>query len=233
MKKKYIIIIIILVIFAFGYYYVNDYYHADTTAKEYLNGTDDVKVTKIDNGLFIDGPGNDTALIFYPGAKVEYTSYLPLLSKLSSKGIDCFLIEMPFNLAFFGKDSADNILSEFKYNNYILSGHSLGGVMASEYTHNSEKIDGLILFESYPTKKINKPVLSIFGSEDKVLNMEKYHESRPLMGKNLTEVTLIGGNHAQVGNYGNQTGDGIAQISSQQQQDLSIEAMTSFIENII
>ena len=63
--------------------------------------------------------------------------------------------------------------------------------------------------------------------------MEKYHESRPLMGKNLTEVTIIGGNHAQVGNYGNQTGDGVAQISSQQQQDLSIEAMTSFIENII
>ena len=231
MSKKTILIIFLIIlisIIAFSYYYINDYYHADDSVQEYINGTENVSVTAIENGLFIDGPGNDTAMIFYPGAKIEYTSYLPLLSQLSGKGIDCFLMEMPFNLAFFGKDYADNVLSDYDYEHYYLSGHSLGGVIASEYTHNSEEIDGLILFEAYPTKKINKPVLSIFGSEDKVLNMEKYHESRPLMGKNLTEITIIGGNHAQVGNYGNQTGDGIAKITPQKQQNLSIEAIITF-----
>lgn len=235
MNKKSILIIfliIIICIFAFGFYYINDYYHADDTARKYINGSENVTVTTIENGLFIDGPGNDTAMIFYPGAKVEYTSYLPILSQLSSKGVDCFLIEMPFNLAFFGKDYADNVISHHDYKHYYLSGHSLGGVMASEYAHNSDEIDGLILFEAYPTKKINKPVLSIFGSEDKVLNMEKYHESRPLMGKNLTEITIIGGNHAQVGNYGNQTGDGIANITPQKQQDISVEAIVRFIGQI-
>ena len=94
MNKKSILIIfliIIICIFAFGFYYINDYHHADDTARKYINGSENVTVTTIENGLFIDGPGNDTALIFYPGAKVEYTSYLPILSQLSSKGVDCFL----------------------------------------------------------------------------------------------------------------------------------------------
>lgn len=232
MKKKTIVIIILLIfigVSAYGVYYVNDYYHANNTAMKYLNGTYNVTVDKMENGLFIDGPGNDTALIFYPGAKVEYTSYLPLLTHLSERGVDCFLIKMPLNLAFLGEDSADKILTNYKYDHYYLSGHSLGGVMASDYSRNSDKITGLILFGSYPTKTINKPVLSIYGSEDRVLNLDKYYKSRPLMGKNLTEVTIYGGNHAQVGDYGNQTKDGTAKISPQRQQELSVDAMTNFI----
>ena len=84
MNKKIIIAIIaivILAIFAYGIYYVNDYYHADKDVENYLSGTDDVKVIQTSNGLLLDGPGNDTALIFYPGAKVEYTSYLPLFTQ--------------------------------------------------------------------------------------------------------------------------------------------------------
>ena len=114
MKRKLIITIIIIAIIAiisFGLYYVNDYYHAGDVAQKYVNGTDEVSVMKISNGLFLDGPGNDSALIFYPGAKVEYTSYLPLLSQMAEEGVDCFLIEMPFNLALLGEDSANAILN--------------------------------------------------------------------------------------------------------------------------
>ena len=109
MKKKSIIVIILIIVlavFAYGIYYVNDYYHADDTANQYLNGTGNVTVIKQDEGLLLDGPGNDTALIFYPGAKIEYTSYLPMITHLSERGVDCYLVEMPFNLAFLGKDLA-------------------------------------------------------------------------------------------------------------------------------
>ena len=232
MNKKLItalILIIILAIVAFGAYYVNDYYHADESVNEYLNGTDNVTVKKIENGLFLDGPSKDTALIFYPGAKVEYTSYMPLLMKLSNDGVDCFLVEMPFNIAFFGEDSASKILDDYDYNHTYISGHSLGGVVASQYLNKTDKIDGLILLDSYPTKHIKKPVLSIYGSEDNVLNYEKYNESKPLMD-NLTEIIIDGGNHAQVGNYGIQDGDGAAKISSQKQQGLTAKAMDDFIE---
>lgn len=236
MKRKLIITIIIIAIIAiisFGLYYVNDYYHAGDVAQKYVNGTDEVSVMKISNGLFLDGPGNDSALIFYPGAKVEYTSYLPLLSQMAEEGVDCFLIEMPFNLALLGEDSANAIINEYNYSHYFLSGHSLGGVVASNYVHDSNSTDGLILFESYSTKEIDEPVLSIYGSEDKVLNMEQYNKSKHFISKNLTEVVIDGGNHAQVGDYGIQSGDGKAKITPQKQQKLSVEATLDFIDEIV
>ena len=59
--------------------YVSDYYHASEEAAEYLKDTSSVSVSEIEEGLLIDGPGEDNALIFYPGGKVEYTAYLPLM----------------------------------------------------------------------------------------------------------------------------------------------------------
>ncbi len=232
MNRKLIIAliaIVILAIFAYCIYYVNDYYHADSSVSDYINGSDNVNVIKTDNGLLVDGPGNDTALILYPGAKVEYTSYLPLLSEIAKENIDCFVVEMPFNLAFANENAADDIINNYNYTHYYMSGHSLGGVAASSYVNHTNKTDGLVLLSSYPTEEIHKPVLSIYGSEDKVLNIEKYNESKSLM-KNLTEIVIKGGNHAQIGNYGHQDGDGIAKISPEKQQEKIADAIIKFIE---
>ena len=78
-KIKITIVVIVALAVAYSIYYLTDCSHAESTATDYLNGTDDVNVTKIDKGLYLDGYGNDTALIFYPGAKIEYISYLPML----------------------------------------------------------------------------------------------------------------------------------------------------------
>lgn len=232
MNRKYIlagILIIIIALISYGAYYVNDYYHADENALKYMNGTDDVSVLKMDNGLFIDGEGNETALIFYPGAKVEYTSYLALLTRLADEGVDCFLVEMPFNIAFLGQDSADKIIDNYNYTRYYMAGHSLGGAVAANYIKETNNTDGLILLESYSTDKISKPVLSVYGNEDKILNHEKYDEFKSLMGDGLSEVVIDGGNHAQVGDYGVQTGDGTAKISSENQQKQIVDAVVDFI----
>lgn len=232
MKKKIIIAIIavmIIAIAAYGTYYVNDYYHADEEALKYINGTDNVKVIKTSNGLLLDGPGNQTALIFYPGAKVEYTSYLPLFTQISQQNIDCFLVEMPFNLAMLDISAADRIIDNYNYTHYYISGHSLGGAMASQYVQDTNKTDGVILLAAYPTDTLTKPVLSVYGSEDKVLNMEKYNESKIFM-KNLTEKVIKGANHAQIGNYGPQAGDGTAKISPLKQQEKTSNEIVGFIE---
>ena len=161
----------------------------------------------------LDGYGNDTALIFYPGAKVEYTSYLPMLSKLASESVDCYLVKMPFNFALLGENRADSIIDTGNYSHYFISSHSLGGYVASSYLAHTNKSEGLILLASYPTEKINKPVLSVYGSEDGVMDMEKYSKSKPLMS-NLTEYIIYGGNHAQFGYYGNQSKDHPFQYNS-------------------
>ena len=232
-KVKIAIAIALLLIIGLAIFYINDYYHAEKIAVDSLNSSENVSVVKTSNGLLLDGPGNDTALIFYPGAKVEYTSYSPLFMNLSEDGIDCYLVEMPFNLAFLGQNSADEIIDEGNYSHYFISGHSLGGAMAASYVNSTNKTDGLILFASYSTSEIEKPVLSIYGSEDNVLNMEKYDESLNFIDDNLTELEIDGGNHAQFAYYGNQSGDGIAKISPQSQQKQCENAIIGFIERIV
>lgn len=231
-RKLKIGIILFLIVFFGGFFvYAQFYYHAEETATQYLNGTDDVNVTKISNGLFLDGYGNDTAVIFYPGAKVEYTSYLPLFTDLASKGIDCYLVEVPFNLAFFGIGSADEIISNSNYNHYFMAGHSLGGAMASNYVNGTDKnITGLIYLSSHSSVGVNVPVLSIRGTNDGVINLESYHEARPNFMNNFTEVLINGGNHANFGYYGNQSGDNPANISAESQQDQSVDAILKFID---
>lgn len=230
-KIKIGIIIIIVLVIAYAAFTFLSYNHAQDTATKYLNGTSEVSVVKIDNGLFVDGHGNDTALIFYPGAKVEYTSYLPMLCDLASEGIDCYVVQMPFNFAIFGENEADSIINSTNYSHYILSGHSMGGYVASSYMAHSGKGDGLVLLAAYPTEKISKPALSIYGSDDGVLNYKSYNESKPLMD-NLTEVIIDGGNHAQFGYYGNQSGDNPSKITPEKQQGQSVDEIVKFIDKL-
>lgn len=227
-----IAIVLFLIIFVGGFFvYSAFYYHAETAATDYLNGTSDVNVSKTSNGLFLDGKGNDTAIIFYPGAKVEYTSYLPMFMDLASKGIDCYLVEMPFNLGFLGINSADEIIENSDYNHYFMAGHSLGGAMAGSYVNRTTNIiDGLIYLSAHSNVEIDIPVLSIIATNDGVMNFEDYNHTKSMVKNNFTEVVINGGNHAQYGYYGKQSGDGEANISAENQQNQSVDAIMKFVE---
>lgn len=215
--------------------YVNDYYHSDDTVNVYLSGAEGVQVTAIDEGLWINGEGEENALIFYPGAKVEYTAYLPLLIELAQQGVDSFLIKMPGNLAFLGMNKADDIMQQYaSYEHWYMAGHSLGGAMAAAYaSEHIEQLDGLVLLAAYPTKSLASDtfkVVSIYGSEDGVLNMDKVEEGRQWMPTHYTEVCIEGGNHGQFGSYGVQKGDGEALIDAKEQRNQTIEAIIKTIE---
>ena len=79
--------------------YLGDYYHAITPAGESFGLQDGSSLTetiKLDNGNIVCKGENATkGLIFYPGGKVEYTAYLPLMESLAQKGILCVLVRMP------------------------------------------------------------------------------------------------------------------------------------------
>lgn len=213
--------------------YVNDYYHRTGDVPGYLEDTDQVKVSEFEYGLFFDGSGEDTAFIFYPGAKVEYTAYAPLMQKLACQGIDCFLVHMPGNLAVLGQDRADSILDSFDYEHWYIGGHSLGGAMAASYAaSNLDKFDGAVLLGAYPTKSLKSEafaVLSVYGSEDTVINREKLEAGREYMPQDYNEVCIQGGNHAQFGNYGEQDKDGTAAISREEQQEQTVSAIAEMV----
>ena len=193
-----------------------------------------VSVMEMPEGLYLDGPGDETALIFYPGAKVEHTAYLPLLSELADQGIDCFLVKMPCNLAIFGQNKAKKIMDSYEYDHWYLSGHSLGGAMAASYASGHlESLDGLVLLAAYPTKSLKLDsfsVLSLYGNEDGVLNTEKVEEGNSYMPADYAEICIEGGNHAQFGNYGEQKGDHASDISQEKQQAQTVETIMNMME---
>lgn len=215
---------ILLVLIVSFYMYVSDYYRADSAAVMAIQTGKDIQV--LDN-LTILSPeeATDIAFIFYPGAKVEATAYLPILEKLRQNGITCVLVEMPFNMAIFNPNAADDVFELLpNIKNWYIGGHSMGGAMASNYaSKNSDKVKGLILlgayvYGDYPPEK----ALTVYGTFNS--NLERNIDYT----ENI--VVIDGGNHAQFGNYGQQKGDPAATITHEQQQDIAVEAILEFIE---
>lgn len=235
-RNKIIIAILVAVIAALGIatgIYANDYYRA-VDVDEYIMSSKTVTVSQIDEGYFFDGPGEDKALIFYPGAKVEETAYAPIMKSLAEQGVDCFLIKMPMKLAIFGASKADDIRAKYDYENYYLAGHSLGGAMAANYaTEHLNDYSGLFLLAAYPTKDLTKarfPIVLLYGDNDKVLNREKLEVGFTLVPSDYKKVEIAGGNHAQFGSYGAQNGDGEATITPEEQWQITVNTIIKKIE---
>ncbi len=231
-KKRWLIpVIAIAVIMAVFFIYTADYYHAGGKAAEALKSDGAVAVSEVGDAWFFDGPSEGKALIFYPGAKVEASAYAPLMRRIAEGSADAFLLKVPFNLAFFGTGMAGDIISAYDYDEWYVGGHSLGGVAASDFaSSHGDEVSGLILCAVYPANDVSRTgVLSVYGSNDTVLNMEKYKESMRLLPADMTETVIEGGNHAQFGDYGEQDGDSPAGISADEQQTLAAEAVDRFI----
>lgn len=240
MKKRTRIILsvclTVLLVFGIGSYaYVSDYYHADETALEAMAyQTESVQVEQDGNAIWFIPEDPTAGLIFYPGGKVEYTAYAPLLRACAENGILCALVRMPGNLAVLDANAADGLQQEHpEVTNWYIAGHSLGGAMAAGYAAAHEKdFDGLILLAAYSTKDISQTtlrVLSVYGSEDGVLNRESYEKNWSNLPTDTTEVVLDGGCHAQFGSYGPQDGDGIPAISGEEQVRQTVGAIAAFV----
>lgn len=149
--------------------------------------------------------------VFYPGGKVEYTAYAPLMLALAERDILCVLVEMPLNLAVLDMGAAEGIPEQYtEVETWYIGGHSLGGSMAASYAaEHTEEYAGLVLLAAYSTAEISDmDVISLYGSEDGVLNREKYQEYRSNLPESTVETVIEGGNHAGFGSYGFQEGDG-------------------------
>ena len=211
--------------------YLCDYYHADVNAIEAFSTMDRVEYRTLEDQTIVFEPENPTAgLIFYPGGKVEYTAYLPLMAACAEQNILCVLMEMPFNLAVLDIDAADGIQEMFPaIDCWYIGGHSLGGSMAASYlADHTGEFAGLILLGSYSTADLSQTdlkVLSVYGSEDLVMNRKKYAENKKNLPNDFTEVVLEGGCHAHFGMYGAQDGDGTPTISNAEQINLTAKAI--------
>ena len=216
------VILLVLLAGAF-FWYVSDYYRAEDIAVSVLAQDDGITVQ---DNLTILSPSSptDTAIIFYPGAKVEAIAYLPLLDQIRQTGVTCILVDMPFHMAIFDVNAAQDVIAQFpEFEHWYIAGHSMGGAMASQFAaDHPDKVDGLILlgaylYGDYPTAD----TLTIYGS------LNQSVEDKLDYTENVVEIA--GGNHAQFGNYGAQKGDPPATISAAEQQAQAVSAIQTFI----
>jgi pimeloyl-ACP methyl ester carboxylesterase len=206
----------------------------------YMNSSQNITIEKSPMLTFLPGKNpSSTGFIFYPGGHVNYKSYAPAAYKLAEKGVMVVIVPMPLSLAVLNPDAAEDVMkSHPEIKRWVIGGHSLGGAMAANYAYNHQgQVSGLVLWASYPAESNNLsqtdlPVMSIYGSLDGMATTETLQRTKALLPANTQYVEIRGGNHAQMGWYGNQAGDNPAAISREEQQSILLDTTWNFIKGL-
>ncbi|WP_052606040.1 alpha/beta hydrolase [Calidithermus timidus] len=188
-------------------------------------------------------PTHNTAqlgLAFYPGARVDYRAYAPVLRQIAAAGYPVALMWVPFNLAITDQDRAKVVLEGYPQLRWVLAGHSMGGVAASNFASSDDpavrrSVVGLILWASYPQYDLSGltlPTLALFGSKDGLIPAEKRALEVPRMPKGTRVEVLEGLNHAAFGAYGAQAGDQPADLPQAEGWEQIARASIEFLQQV-
>ncbi len=213
--------------------YVQNYYRADSVAlKEYEHQNVDKVALGEGMTAYVPKDGAEVGLILYPEDMVEAKAYAPLLIECADKGIACVVIEMPYKHSALGTNKAldvPSLLPEVK--TWYLAGHGMGGkVAAGCLAGNPNVFEGIILLGAYSANDISShEVLSVYGSQDRIMNMRLYINNKDNLPEKFDEHVIPGGNHAYFGIYGTQKGDGKATVSNREQIELTAGHIAEFI----
>jgi predicted alpha/beta-hydrolase family hydrolase len=178
-------------------------------------------------------------LVLYPGGRVDPRAYAPVAHALAKDGYQVVIVPMPLNLAFFAPSRAAEITVAFpEIEHWAVGGHSLGGAMAARFVHrNPEAAQGLVLWGAYPASSDDLSGRSlvatiIYGTRDGLTNEAEIEASRALLPADSNWVAIEGGNHAQFGWYGPQSGDNTATINREEQQRQIIDATRALLSRL-
>lgn len=207
-------------------------------AKEALRSDSVVEVKDEGHWIRVSSKDTDanTGIILYPGARVDPEAYGIFARDMAKEGVSVYLVKMPYRIAFFASNRADEIIEKEPSKRWYLMGHSLGGAVASKYAADHEdEVEGLIFIGSYPLegpdyKSLNLSYVSIYGSEDGLVTESDRQKAREQLPDDAKEVIIKGGNHAGFGYYGPQGNDGEAMISRDEQTSQVIDAVLEFIK---
>jgi predicted esterase len=181
----------------------------------------------------------DIGFIFYPGGRIDPLGYASLMKAIASEGYLAVVPEMPLNIAAFRPNIADKIIGAHpEIDRWVISGHSVGGAMAAQYTHtHSEQIAGLVIWASYPPDSadlsgLQIPVTLIYGSRETRVTDSSLAERRHLLPPDTVYVRIEGGDHHQFGSYEIEPQDRLATIDREAQHQQILQATLSLLESL-
>ncbi|MDO4535761.1 MAG: alpha/beta hydrolase [Clostridium perfringens] len=230
------LVLVLIISFIVFFIWAKFTYKPTSIAVNAMVSNELVNVTKDEFIVFT--PNNITeakGLIFYPGAKVEPESYTTLCKEIAKEGFLVVIAPMPLDLAILSPNKAESIIDKFdNIETWAIGGHSLGGVMASNYGMKNDRIKGIIFYASYPQgdklKNSDKKVLSIYGSLDGVANLENIKNAS--LPDDAKFIEIEGGNHSQFGSYGEQSKDNKATISEDEQIHLAAKYTVELLNSL-
>ena len=245
MKKKILLFLFVILsaffIVSFGYLL----FHRNAAAYAVKCYKSDAIVKVTDKGGYIYfEPLNkiaETGLIYYPGGKVESKAYSPTARGLAEKGYVVAIPKFATTLAFFRIMAGDEVIKDHvEIKKWVVAGHSLGGVVATEYlirakSDTKDKIKGIAFLASYPASDISnlqKPALAVIASEDKIVTEQKIFDVSCRFPSDFQKITISGGNHGQFGDYGLQPKDGKAKITVDGQTVIICEILDKFMQRV-
>lgn len=234
--KKYKLYYLLLIPLAYVWFYLGTASEAMAEVENYLMSSQTVTVTNGETVSFIPKTPNEEGIIFYPGGKVKPEAYAPMLYRLAEKGYSVYLCKMPFNLAVFKSNAAENVINHNpQIKQWVIGGHSLGGAMASKFAHDHPgTLKGIFFLAAYPVESTDLSdqdlsSLSLYGELDGLVDTDNIVDHVKLL-PNLREISIIsGGNHAQFGYYGDQKGDNAAKISREDQQSQVLNSILTWL----
>lgn len=243
MKKRFVLfaLLFLVVLSGLGFLvWANNSLPAMPQALEALRSDEQVQVDRSSWIVFSPAGQNPTVgVIFYPGGKVDPQAYAPPMRRLAEDGLLAVIVPMPLNLAVFAPSRAAEVIKAFpQVQRWLIGGHSLGGSMAANFArHNPDALSGLYLWASFPANSDDLSTsglstLSIYADQDGLVTIEEIETSHRLLPAETQFFRVAGGNHAQFGWYGAQPGDNSAQISRDNQQDQTVQAMLDWIANL-
>jgi len=195
---------------------------------------DRIQVSEVDGSIVMEateGAGT-TGILYFPGARVDPYSYLYPLSEIAASGVTVVIMDPLMNMALFDTRTIDELsLAAPAVSDWVLSGHSLGGVRACMLAEHPDVV-GLVLMGSYCANDISStdiPVLQILASKDGLIDAEVLRSSAGLLPQSTQKITLEGANHASFGTYGEQPGDGIATLTRAEVRD----ALTAMFQDLL
>lgn len=169
--------------------------------------------------------------ILYPGSRVPAEAYAPLAQAIAQEGYFAAIVYVPLYQAILDTNAADAVMeSHQEITTWVVGGHSLGGVAASQFASNHlDEVRGLVLMasQSFPGAGLENSdlqVVSLYGTDDGIFTVEEMAAARPDLPTDTQYIAIEGGNHSQFGWYGAQTGDHPAKISYDDQQAQVVSA---------
>lgn len=205
-----------------------------------FDSSERVRVSQTDDLITFEavGTADSVEVIFFQGGLVDPKAYAPLCRQLATEGFTCHIVKMAWRLP--QRDYLKTMeLFDVRSGNYVVGGHSQGGKMAAQlvYEH-PDAFRGLFLLGTSHPRDINLsalsiPTLKVYAEHDGLASVAEVMENRPMLPADAEMVLIEGGNHSQFGYMGRLFMDDRAEISLEDQQRRTLDALVGFLLKLI